>query len=163
MTPSSSGSSIQADPINTPTRIILMDLNVALSENFSEMKHHSFINFITSEEKYRLWLIDLLREEYVIVITARDIKWKGQTLKRIFEESGWNPQEALFNDTGMKGDNPPEIKKAAMEKYVLPTHGADANYLAIESNASTRSMYKKLGIKAIDCLREGSWTEIPKQ
>ena len=56
-----------------------MDLNVALSENFSEMKHHSFINFITSEEKYRLWLIDLLREEYVIVITARDIKWKEQT------------------------------------------------------------------------------------
>lgn len=48
-----------------------------------------------------------------------------------------------------------------MEKYVLPTHGSGANYLAIESNASTRSMYKKLGIKAIDCLREGSWSEIP--
>lgn len=140
-----------------------MDLNVALSENFSEMKHHSFINFITSEEKYRLWLIDLLREEYVIVITARDIKWKEQTLKRIFEESGWNPQEALFNDTGIKGDNPPEIKKAAMEKYVLPVHGEDANYLAIESNASTRSMYKKLGVMAINCLREGSWTEIPNE
>ena len=161
MTPTSLNTEKTLDPLNTPKRIILMDLNVALSENFSEMKHHSFINFITSEEKYRLWLIDLLREEYVIVITARDIKWKEQTLKRIFEESGWNPQEALFNDTGMKGDNPPEIKKAAMEKYVLPNHGSSANYLAIESNASTRSMYKKLGVKAIDCLREGSWTEIP--
>ena len=162
MTPPTLGSNIQADPLNTPKRIILMDLNVALSENFSEMKHHSFINFITSEEKYRLWLIDLLRQEYVIVITARDIKWKEQTLKRIFEESGWNPQEALFNDTGISGQRAPEIKKAAMEKYVLPTHGTDANYLAIESNAATRSMYKKLGIKAIDCMREGSWSEIPK-
>ena len=140
-----------------------MDLNVALSENFSEMKHHSFINYITTEEKYRLWLIDLLREEYVIVITARDIKWKEQTLKRIFEESGWNPQEALFNDTGISGQKAPEIKKAAMEKYVLPVHGEDANYLAIESNASTRSMYKKLGIKAIDCMRDGSWSEIPNE
>ena len=163
MTLLTSGSNIQPDSLNTPKRIILMDLNVALSANFSEMKHHSFINFITSEEKYRLWLIDLLREEYVIVITARDIKWKEQTLKRIFEESGWNPQEALFNDTGISGQKAPEIKKAAMEKYVLPTHGAGANYLAIESNAATRSMYKKLGIKAIDCMREGSWSEIPNE
>ena len=163
MTLPSSSAENQKDPLNTPKRIILMDLNVALSENFSEMKHHSFINFITSEEKYRLWLIDLLREEYVIVITARDIKWKEQTLKRIFEESGWNPQEALFNDTGISGQKAPEIKKAAMEKYVLPVHGEDANYLAIESNASTRSMYKKLGIKAIDCMRDGSWSEIPNE
>lgn len=163
MTLPSSSAENQEDPLNTPKRIILMDLNVALSENFSEMKHHSFINFITSEEKYRLWLIDLLREEYVIVITARDIKWKEQTLKRIFEESGWNPQEALFNDTGISGQKAPEIKKAAMEKYVLPVHGEDANYLAIESNASTRSMYKKLGIKAIDCMRDGSWSEIPNE
>ena len=163
MTLSSSGNDNQVDPLNSPKRIILMDLNVALSENFAEMKHHSFINFITSEEKYRLWLIDLLRKEYVIVITARDIKWKEQTLKRIFEESGWNPQEALFNDTGISGQKAPEIKKAAMEKYVLPTHGAGANYLAIESNAATRSMYKKLGVKAIDCMREGSWAEIPNE
>ena len=57
-------------------RLILMDLNVALSENFSEMKNHSFINFITSEEKFRQWLIDLLKDEYVIVVTARDTRWK---------------------------------------------------------------------------------------
>ncbi len=49
------------------------------------------------------------------------------------------------------------------ERYVLPTHGVGANYLAIESNASTRSMYKKLGIKAIDCMREGTWSEIPSK
>lgn len=137
MTPSPSGSNGQVDPLNTPKRIFLMDLNVALSASFAEMKHHSFIEFITSEETCQLWLIDLLREEYVIVITARDIKWKEQTLKRIFEGSGWNPQEALFNDTGISGQKAPEIKKAAMEKYLLPTHGEGANYLAIESKAST--------------------------
>lgn len=145
---------------SAPARIILMDLNVALSENFEEMKKFSFVNFITGHEKFRLWLIDLLKNEYVIVITARDSKWKEATLTRILEQSGWNPQESFFNDTGIPGADAPNIKKALMEKYVLPVHGEKVNYLAIESNANTRRMYKKLGIMAIDCLREGSWTEI---
>ncbi|MBC7463558.1 MAG: hypothetical protein H7227_04795 [Actinobacteria bacterium] len=138
-----------------------MELNVALSENFSETKNHSFVNFIALEEKFQLWLIDLLKTEYVIVITARNDRWKEATLKRIFQESGWNPQEALFNDTGIPGKAPPRIKKELMEKYVFPKHGEQANYLAIESNANTRRMYAKLGVKAIDCKREGIWTTIP--
>jgi hypothetical protein len=144
-------------------RIILMDLNVALSENFREMRKFGFAKFITQEENFRLWLIELLRVEYVIVITARETKWKDATLKRIFEQSGWSPQEAHFNDTGISGKYPPQIKKELMEKYVFPKHGKTADYLAIESNEATRRMYGKLDVRAIDCKREGTWTEIPRE
>jgi hypothetical protein len=144
-------------------RIILMDLNVALSENYSDMNKYSFIDFITLEERFRSWLINLLKNEYVIVVTARNARWKEVTLNRIREESGWNPQEALFNDTGIPGAEAPRVKKALVEKYVFPKYGQQANYLAIESNVNTRRMYSKIGIKAIDCLRDGAWAEIPNE
>ncbi len=36
-----------------------------------------------------------------------------------------------------------------MENEILPAHGDNPEqYLAIESNATTRAMYKKLGIEA---------------
>lgn len=162
MDPSTSEPEYVVNPRGASKRIILMDLNVALSENFSDMKNYGFVAFITFNEKFRQWLIDLLRDEYVIVITARDTRWKEATLRRILEVSGWNPQEALFNDTGIPGGEAPRIKKTLMEKYVFPKHGEAADYLAIESNSNTRRMYAKLGVTAIDCKREGFWTEIPK-
>jgi hypothetical protein len=50
-------------------RIILMDLNVALSSNFKEMRHHNFETFVKEVEEYRDWMVDLLRPEFVILIT----------------------------------------------------------------------------------------------
>lgn len=143
-------------------RKVLMDLNVALSSNFHEMRKYHMSTFVKSVETYRDWMVDLLRDEYVILITARDIRWRDETLRRIHSLTGWTPQEAWFNDTGISGQYPAQIKKSLVQQYVFPTHGSNTSqFLAIESNIETRRMYKSMGIQAIDCERQGKWHAIP--
>lgn len=143
-------------------RIVLMDLNVALSSNFGDMKRHSMENFVKEVEEYRPWMVDLLRNEYVVLITARNIKWGVPTLTRLWKTQRWLPNEALFNDTGIDGSKAPLIKKTQVLEKVFPRHGDDiTKYFAIESNPRTREMYSSLGIQAFDCERDGSWEKLP--
>lgn len=143
-------------------RIVLMDLNVALSSNFKEMRKHNFETFVKEVEEYRSWMVDLLRPEYVILITARDQKWARPTLKRIWDTQRWSPNHAMFNDTGISGSEAPLVKKKQVLDKVFPTYGDNAKqYFAIESNIRTREMYTSLGINVFDCEREGSWEKLP--
>jgi hypothetical protein len=145
-----------------PDRIILMDLNVALSSNFKDMRKYSFETFVKEVEEYRDWMVDLLRPEYVILITARNIKWGVHTLDRINSLTGWTPNEALFNDTGISGSDAPLVKRKQFLEKVLPRHGDNlGKYYAIESNPRTREMYAAIGVQAFDCEREGSWDRLP--
>lgn len=139
-----------------------MDLNVALSANFKEMRKHSMENFVKDVEEYRDWMVDLLRDEHVVLITARNIKWAIPTLKRIWDTQRWTPNEALFNDTDISGSDAPLIKKHQVINRVFPKYGEDINkYFAIESNPRTREMYTSLGITVFDCEREGKWEKLP--
>lgn len=144
-------------------RIVLMDLNVALSSNFGSMYKYGFEDFVKNHENYRQWMVELLRNEYVILITARNIKWAIPTLKRISDKTDWQPNVALFNDTGFDGKDAPKIKEHQMLNHVFQTYGEDPNiYHAIESNAGTRAMYKRLGIPSVhDCARYGRWKKLP--
>lgn len=143
-------------------RIILMDLNVALSANFKEMRKHNFETFVKEVETYREWMVDLLRPEYVVLITARNIKWGVPTLNRIHQLTNWTPNEALFNDTDIPGSKAPLIKKKQFLDRVVPRHGENlGQYYAIESNPRTREMYSSIGVKVFDCEREGSWEKLP--
>lgn len=144
-------------------RIVLMDLNVALSSNFGAMNQYGFEDFVKNQEKYRKWMVELLREEFVILITARNIKWAIPTLKRIADETEWHPNVALFNDTGYDGADAPAIKEHQMINHVFPKYGDDPSiYHAIESNSSTRAMYRRLGLTSVhDCARSGRWVKLP--
>lgn len=143
-------------------RIVLMDLNVALSANFKEMRNHAFEEFVKHHETYRGWMVDLLRNEYTVLITARNIKWAFPTLRRIHDTTGWIPNDALFNDTGIDGSDAPAIKQMQLERRVFPRYGDNLKqYYAIDSNANTRDMYTRMGIQAFDCEREGSWLTLP--
>ena len=143
-------------------RIVLMDLNVALSSNFYDMKNYGFEDFVKNHETYRSKTIDLLRPEFVVLITARDVKWGVHTLSRIWKTTQWTPNDALFNDTGISGQNAPLIKKTQMLKKVYSRYGDNPKqYYAIESNKNTRDMYASLGIQAYDCDREDCWTTLP--
>lgn len=148
--------------LHTRQRIILMDLNVALSSNFHDMKNYGFEDFVKNHETYRSKTIDLLRPEFVVLITARDVKWGVHTLSRIWKTTQWTPNDALFNDTGLSGQNAPLIKKTQMLKKVYSRYGDNPKqYYAIESNKNTRDMYASLGIQAYDCDREDCWTTLP--
>lgn len=144
-------------------RIVLMDLNVALSSNFQEMRNYGFEDFVKNHEKYRKWMVELLRPEFVILITARNIKWAIPTLKRIADETEWQPDVALFNDTGYDGQDAPMIKHHQLINHVFKNYGDDPSiYHAIESNSSTRSMYRKHGIDVHDCCHgRDRWYKLP--
>ena len=154
----------EASETKSLNRIVLMDLNVALSSNFNEMRNYGFEDFVNNHECYRKWMVELLRPEFVILITARNIKWAIPTLKRIEEETGWQPDVALFNDTKYDGQDAPAIKEHQMLNHVFKNYCDEQSiYHAIDSNMNTRAMYRRLGLKSVhDCARGKSrWFKLP--
>ena len=125
-------------------RIILLDLNYTLIANSKEIWNYPLDKKIASQ-KYEMKLIDLIKDNYVILITASPYKRSYKILRDIKEKTGFVPDESFWNF----GKEPPVLKKYWMEKEIIPQHGDDMEkYLAIESNPNTRRMYKKLGVEA---------------
>ena len=125
-------------------KIILLDLNYTLIANSKEIWNYPLEKKIKSQ-KYETELIELIKDNYVILITASPYKRSHKILRDIKEKTGFEPDESYWNF----GGQPPQIKKYWMENEVIPQHGEDTDkYLAIESNPATRRMYKKLGIEA---------------
>ena len=92
-----------------------------------------------------LWIF--LRDKYAILITARPIRYKEQTLARIFSQTNWQPQEAYFAEISA---TPPEIKEDLLLRYIFPKHGRNGkDYFGIESNPKTRAMYKRYDIYSV--------------
>lgn len=124
-------------------KIILLDLNYTLISN-SRTSGGRYPGRIFNQ-RYEKELIDLIRDNYVILITARPYKFSHVTLRHIRELTDFVPDEHYWNF----GLQPPQLKEYWMINEVLKRHGDDPEkYLAIESNPSTRAMYKRLGIEA---------------
>ncbi|HPA16142.1 MAG TPA: hypothetical protein PLU30_00245 [Verrucomicrobiae bacterium] len=139
--------------------IILLDLNYTLVANSPKRgitPPPMAVRLRT--ERYRQWLVELVRPHPVILITARPNRWREPTLARIFQETAWQPQEAFFAELGFGG--PPGIKRRILMAHVFPRHGRNAHYLAIESNPRTRAMYARLGIMAVP-IGNRPWTRLP--
>ena len=125
-------------------KIILLDLNYTLISNSWDIRYDSLPQKIYNR-KYELELVDLIKDNYVILITASPYKTSFDSLRHIQENTKLQVDESYWNF----GKRPPELKKYWMENAVIPTHGEDmSKYLAIESNPATRRMYAKLGIEA---------------
>jgi hypothetical protein len=134
--------------------IILLDLNYTLvgnSPKFGTVPPP--MRKRMESEKYRKWLIEMVKPHYVILITARPDSWREATLARIQEQTGWSPQEAYF-DEGITR-TPPAIKRDILLTRIFPKHGRDS-LLAIESNPKTRNMYFALGIPSVWVNRPGN-------
>lgn len=116
------------------------------------------------QERYREWLVALLRQTpaQVLLVTARSQKYREPTMARMREQlGGWMPAECYFN---LADCQPPEAKRAACEQLIFPKYGlpADTKYLALESNASTRAMYARLGVYATPVpYGRQVWSELP--
>ena len=97
-------------------------------------------------EEYRTDLIEAVRGDHVILITARPERQWEETLTNILRKTGWQPQEWYFNDIDAW---PPVFKKSALQRFIFPRYGEDGSlYYAVESNPRTRAMYAKFGIVA---------------
>ena len=89
--------------------------------------------------------MDLIKDNYVILITASPYSTSFDSLRHIEENTDLKIAESYWNF----GKRPPELKRYWLEKAVLTTHGTDPErYLAIESNPKTRDMYAEFGIEA---------------
>lgn len=129
--------------------IALVDLNYTLvgnSPKWGEPRITPFSRQI-EQETYRQWVVDFLRDKYAILITARPIRYKEQTLARIFSQTDWQPQEAYFAEISA---TPPEIKEDLLLRYIFPKHGRNGeDYFGIESNPKTRIMYLCYNIESL--------------
>lgn len=137
--------------------IILLDLNYTLVANSHE-KHKPFTLQI-EHETYRDWLVSLVSPYHTILMTARPEQHKQATLDSINSKTGWLPQEAHFN----RYFKPPhDAKRIMLEELVLPKHGKDGKqYLAIESNPRTQTMYAEYGITCVKVDENNTWKKLP--
>ena len=125
-------------------KIILLDLNYTLIANSWAIRHDKLPQKIYNR-KYEHELVELIKDNYIILITASPDYTSSESLKHIEENTSLKIDESYWNF----GKRPPELKRYWLEKVVLPKHGNDPNkYLAIESNPKTREMYKEFGIEA---------------
>lgn len=126
--------------------IMLLDLNYTLAEN-SKAVMNGPNRYKVEVEHYRLWLIDLIRDYRVFIVTARPIEYRDATLARIASEAhGWQPEEAWFKEWNARA---PRSKQRSLETYIFPNHGRsdETRYLALESNDDTAKMYAAYGIQ----------------
>ena len=127
----------------------LVDLNYTLVENSPKWGEPRITPFSRQieQETYRQWLVDFLRDKYAILITARPIRYKEQTLARIFSQTDWQPQEVYFAEISA---TPPDIKEDLLLRYIFPKHGRNGeDYFGIESNPKTRAMYLRYSIESL--------------
>lgn len=141
-------------------QIILLDLNYTLVSNSRENRFtRPYQNKIKNEE-YRSWLLDLIKEKYVILITARPDYQKELSLENISRElAGWQPREAYFNELDQR---PPSCKERILNEYIFPKHGKDAHYFALESNPQTKRMYRKYNIPSVSVVHDRQSEEFIK-
>ncbi len=132
--------------------IILLDLNYTLVGNSAKIRYlKPYQNKIKNEE-YRKWLIDLIDDYHVILITARPDYQEKCTVQSIKKKlNGWMPEEMYFQE---ENDTPPIAKEKLLKKYIFPKHGMIRSYLAIESNPKTKLMYKNYNIPSISVYEE---------
>ena len=127
-------------------RIILLDLNYTLVSNQMQTRMIRPFTARLKSEEYRKDLVEAIKRNRVIIITARPSFQGAQSLENIKAKTGWQPLEAYFNDLNL---DPPSIKESILQRFVFPKYGTDGKkYFAVESNPKTRAMYYRYGIPA---------------
>ena len=128
----------------------LLDLNQTLVDREKDAPRIRPFPLQIECETYRQWLVDILKNQYVILITARPYKYKQMTLNRIKELTGWSPHEAYFAEIRSW----PHFKKEhLLKKYILPRMGNET-FFGIESNPKTRTVYERYGIDSAPAITD---------
>ena len=137
---------ILEDKLEIPKdKIILLDLNYTLISNSWPIRYDEYPDKIFNRQ-YEQELVNKIKGNYVILITASPDYTASDSLKHIEENTDLKIAESYWN---FGNQRPPELKEYWLKKEVFPKHGNDSSkYLAIESNEDTREMYAKYGIEA---------------
>lgn len=109
--------------------ICLLDLNYTLVGNQADTRMLRPFSRRMEAEEYRADLIEAIRDDYVIIVTARPDYQMKQTMANIKRKTGWQPQEWYFNDInaeppGLQGERPPALHPAPARRTEWPGGGA---------------------------------------
>lgn len=127
-------------------KIILLDLNYTLVANQRQTRMIRPFSARLKAEEYRKDLIEVIKNNRVVIITARPSYQGSQTMENILRKTDLRPEEAYFNDLNL---DPPSIKESILKRFVFPKYGNDGKqFFAVESNPRTRAMYARYGIPA---------------
>nr|DAP55826.1 MAG TPA: Polynucleotide kinase [Caudoviricetes sp.] len=127
-------------------KIILLDLNYTLVANQRQTRMIRPFSARLKAEEYRKDLIEVIKDNRVVIITARPSYQGSQTMENILRKTDLRPEEAYFNDLNL---DPPSIKESILKRFVFPKYGNDGKqFFAVESNPRTRAMYARYGIPA---------------
>lgn len=127
-------------------RICLLDLNYTLVSNQAQTRMLRPFSRRMESEEYRMDLIEAIKDDYVIIVTARPDYQMKATMENVKRKTGWEPQEIYFNDINAE---PPVYKESALRRFIFPKHGMDPEqFYAVESNPKTRAMYERYSIQA---------------
>lgn len=127
-------------------KIILLDLNYTLVANQRQTRMIRPFSARLKAEEYRKDLIKVIKDNRVVIITARPSYQGSQTMENILRKTDLRPEEAYFNDLNL---DPPSIKESILKRFVFPKYGNDGKqFFAVESNPRTRAMYARYGIPA---------------
>lgn len=127
-------------------KIILLDLNYTLVANQRQTRMIRPFSARLKAEEYRKDLIEVIKDNRVVIITARPSYQGSQTMENILRKTDLRPEEAYFNDLNL---DPPLIKESILKRFVFPKYGNDGKqFFAVESNPRTRAMYARYGIPA---------------
>lgn len=139
----------------TEPLVVLLDHNFTLVENSGE-RRSPFTEQIRIE-RYRAWLVELVRPEHVALVTARPKIHEAATIASIREKcGGWTPDEWHFNSTG---EPPPIWKRRVLNERILTRFSKD-RLVAIESNPKTAAMYEWHGIPSYRAEEIKSWKRL---
>lgn len=139
--------------------VVLLDLNYTLVGN-SPLTFH-MVNPRIADEVYRQWLVELLRPVHVALITTRSDDLRQQTLARIQRLTDWLPASWYFKPSRERFAPAQDFKRSVVLGAVIPAHGPDTPYVALESNPATRAMYASIGIQAWRVPDTGQWAALP--
>lgn len=127
-------------------KICLLDLNYTLVSNQAQTRMLRPFSRRMESEEYRMDLIEAIKDDYVIIVTARPDYQMKETMENVKKKTGWEPQEMYFNDINAA---PPVYKESALKRFIFPKHGMNPEqFYAVESNPRTRTMYAKYQIQA---------------
>ena len=126
-------------------KIILLDLNYTLISNSWTIRNDQYPDKILNRQ-YEQELVEKIKTNYIILITASPDYISEDSLKHIEENTDLKIAESYWN---FGDQSPPELKEYWLKKAILPKYGDNpSKYLAIESNEETREMYARFGIEA---------------
>jgi len=134
-------------------KIILCDLNATLSRNwdavFRSAGRLGMARTILEVEQYRPELVEWLSETArhgweTHLFTVRRAQWAEATLESIRSKTGWQPDNAWFNDTQMPGKEAARVKEALFDRMLVECE--PAGLFGLESNDAVQRMYRRRNV-----------------